>query len=121
MKKKYRKKTDNQILRTLNKHNAMTESELATILGYQSMLSRLRTMTKKGKVQYTIVANNTSCKFKLFRDYAGVRLYYIDAEHLNNWVKEHLPDAISEQEQRAITMRVRRDFKLPDFSFKDWI
>jgi hypothetical protein len=99
----------------------MTETELSETLGYQSLLNRLRTMTKKGKVQYIIVPNNTSCKYKLFRDYAGVRLYYIDTEHLHNWVKEHLPETVSGQEQKAITMRVRRDFKFEDFSFKEWI
>jgi hypothetical protein len=114
MEHKYRKKTDNQIVCTINKNNAMTESELSKALGYQSLASRLRTMAKKGKVQYIIVANNTSCKYKLFRDYAGVKLYYIDMEHLYKWVKKHLPKMISEQQQQAITMRIRRDFRLED-------
>jgi len=117
--KKYRKKTDKQILKTLNENNALTEQELASMLGYKSLLIRLRSMIKNEKVQYIIVPNNTSCKYKMFRGYAGVKLYYIDREHLQNWVNEHIPAKICGEELKAITMRIRRDFKLDDFSLKN--
>lgn len=110
---KYRLKTDSQILKTINKHNAMTEPELSKALGYKSLLKRLRTMMKNGKVRFIVVSNNKSCKHKLFRGYAGVKLYYTDKKNLREWVKKHLPkDISSSYEQQAITMRVRRNFKI---------
>lgn len=112
MKKKYRKKTDNQILKAINMHHAVTETELAKILGYASMGRRLRTMIKKGKLQYLTVGNNTSCKYKLFTDYAGIKIYYTNKDNLRAWVKAHLPDTPSSSEKQAITMRVRRNFKI---------
>jgi len=112
------KKTDNQIIRTLNKHNALTEPELIKKLGYASSLrNRLHTMNRKGKIRYVIVANNTACKYKMFPEYAGVKLYYTDEEHLKKWVHHHTPVFTSSQQQQAFTMRLRREFKIDKPSF----
>ncbi len=109
-KQKHRKKTDNQIIKTINAHDAMTEPELSKALGYTaSLISRLRTMVKKDKIRYVVIGNNTSCKYKFFTEYSGMRLYYIDKEHLEAWVQNHF---MSDEEKRALNMRLKRDFKL---------
>ncbi len=87
----------------------MTEPELSKELGYTSMISRLRTMIKNGKIQYAIIGNNTNCKYKFFTEYSGMRLYYVDKKHLRRWVKNHF---MSDEEKRALNMRLKRDFKL---------
>jgi hypothetical protein len=111
------KKTDKQILCKLNHHDAMTEQELSQALGYRTMTRRLKRMIVENLIQYTVISNNSSCKYKLFTDYAGMRLYYTDDDHLRRWLKKNIPSDATAQQKQSITMRVRRDFKIHDFTY----
>ena len=84
-------KSNNEIIETLKKHKALTQTELSKLLGYSRLNERLRRLAKKGLVQYTKIPGNRG-KYKFFRGYNGIKLYYIEKEHLKEWIEMKLPE-----------------------------
>lgn len=87
-------KSNDEIIETLKKFKALTQSELSEKLGYSRLNERLKRLAKKGLIQYQIIPKSGR-KYKFFRGYNGIKLYYIEKKHLKEWIEMKLPARMS--------------------------
>ena len=106
-------KTDDEIILTLKKHNALTETELEKKLGYgyHCLNNRLKTLTKKRMLKHKRIMGNKG-KYKFFQGYNGITIYYTNKEHLKKWIKQKLPSDMTDDMVRAVSMKIYRNFKI---------
>jgi len=104
-------KSNDEIIETLKKHKALTASELSKELGYSNLNDRLKRLAKKGLIQYKILPK-TGRKFRFFRGYIGVALYYIGSEHLKEWIEMKLPPKMTILMGRIVARYMYQNFRI---------
>ena len=108
-----KKSSDNEIIKTLKKHSALTEAELEKILGYGNhcLNSRLKKLAKKRLLRHKRVMGNRG-RYKFFQGYNGITIYYVDKKHLKEWIEEKLPNDMSPDMKWATSKKIYRNFKV---------
>ena len=106
-------KTNDELIMTLKKHKALTETELEKKLGYKThcLNNRLKRLAKKRMLKHTRIMGNKG-KYKFFQGYNGITIYYINRKHLKEWIKQKLPEDMSDDMTRAVSMKIYRNFKI---------
>jgi hypothetical protein len=109
------KKTMNLIYQALDDFKALTADELEHLLhmNFQTIINGLGLLISEKRIQSTNVQrNNPFSKYKFFKEYVGWRLYYIDNEHLLEWIRMQLPplEKTSEGFQEELKKKVGKNF-----------
>ena len=112
------KATDKEIIAEIRKKKVCTVPELEKKFGYHTnaLRRRLNNLIKKEKIDFLVISGGGGKVALLFKGYVDKRIYYVNKNDLNKWIKSKLPKDIPGAFKRAISLKLH-DSGIP-FEFK---